>query len=135
MSRSALRSLFGMAGVYDFIIGLVFLGFGPRLFAAAGLTQPNHWGYIQFAALLLMIFATMFVAVARDPIANRNLIPYGMLLKAAYVGIVAFYWAAGDCPWLFKPFAVIDGIMLGLFGLALRGTASPPVGNSEGGNR
>lgn len=118
MSRSAIRALFVIAGVYDFAIGLVFLLFGARLFEAAGVPQPNHWGYIQFGALMLMIFGAMFLAVARDPAGNRNLIPYGILLKLSYSALAGYYWATTDCPTLFKPFVVIDVVMLVLFWLA-----------------
>jgi hypothetical protein len=118
MTLSTVRLLFVIAGLYDFVIGVVFLFFGPQLFDAAGVPHPNHWGYIQFGALLLMIFGVMFFEVARDPVGNRNLIPYGMLLKLSYTGLVAYYWIATDCPWLFKPFVVIDGVMFVLFLLA-----------------
>lgn len=118
MNINTVRLLFGVAGLYDFIIGFVFLLFGRPLFDATGVPPPNHWGYILFGALMLMIFGTMFLAVARDPVRNRNLIPYGMLLKLSYVGLVGYYWLATDCPMLFKPFAVIDGIMFVLFLLA-----------------
>jgi hypothetical protein len=120
------RLLFVIAGLYDFLIGLAFLFFGPQLFEATGVPPPNHWGYIQFASLMLVIFGTMFFAVARDPVANRNLIPYGMLLKLAYTGLVAYYWVTTDCPLLFKPFAVIDGLMFVLFGLAYATRPAPP---------
>jgi len=115
MTRSAVQSLFVAAGVYDFVIGLAFLFFGPQIFVASNVPPPNHWGYIQFAALLLMVFGLMFFAVARDPARNRNLIPFGMLLKLSYVGIVAYYWVSTGCPTLFKPFAVIDAAMFLLF--------------------
>ena len=115
MSLSLVRLLFAVAGLYDFIIGAAFLGFGPQLFEAAGVPPPNHWGYIQFAALMLVIFGTMFFAIAFDPVANRNLMPFGVMLKAAYSGIVAYYWLTSDLPWLFKPFAIIDAAMLVLF--------------------
>jgi hypothetical protein len=118
MALSMVRLLFVIAGLYDFIIGLVFLFFGPQLFAATGVPQPNHWSYIQFSSLLLIIFGTMFFAVAYDPVANRNLIPYGMLLKLSYTGLATYYWVTTDIPMLFKPFAVIDGVMLVLFLLA-----------------
>ena len=49
---------------------------------------PNHWGYVQFSAALLIIFGLMFLAAARRPIANRNLLPYCFLLKIAYSGVV-----------------------------------------------
>ncbi len=120
MSISTIRMLFVIASVYDFGIGLGFLFLGPQLFDSAGVPQPNHWGYVQFGALLLMVFGTMFFVVAYDPVANRNLIPYGMLLKLSYTGLVAYYWITTDCPLLFKPFAIIDALMFVAFFLAYR---------------
>ena len=60
----------------------------------------------------------MFFAVAYDPVGNRNLIPFGVLLKLSYTGLVAYYWVTTGCPLLFQPFAVIDAVMLVLFLLA-----------------
>jgi len=118
MSLSNVRWIFLVAGLYDFLIGLAFLLYGPQVFEAAGVPEPNHWGYIQFGALLLIVFGTMFFAVAMNPVVNRNLMPFGMLLKLAYTGLVAYYWFTTDCPLLFKPFAVIDAVMFVLFFLA-----------------
>jgi len=118
MTLSTVRLLFAVAGLYDFLIGLVFLFFGPQLFEATGVPPPNHWAYIQFGSLLLIIFGIMFFAVAHDPVANRNLMPFGMLLKLSYAGLVAYYWVTTDCPMLFKPFALIDAVMFVLFLLA-----------------
>jgi hypothetical protein len=63
----------------------------------------------------------MFLNIAAQPGVNRNLIPYGILLKVSYVSIVAYYWLAGECPTLFKPFALIDAAMLVLFVVAYLG--------------
>ena len=126
MTLSTVRLLFAIAGLYDFLIGLTFFFFGPQLFDATGVPQPNHWGYIQFGSLLLVIFGTMFFAVAYDPVANRNLIPYGMLLKLSYTGLVAYYWVTTDCAMLFKPFAIIDAVMFVLFLLAYSKRLAPP---------
>lgn len=122
MSLSNVRVLFLVAGLYDFLIGLAFLLWGARLFESAGLAQPNHWGFVQFGALLLLIFGGMFLAVANRPLANRNLIPFGVLLKASYVGLVGYYWATTGCPLLFKPFLVVDLVMLVLFVVAFFST-------------
>ena len=51
MKHSSVRWLFVIAGLYDFIIGLTFLFFGPWLFQATGVPEPNHWGYVQFGSL------------------------------------------------------------------------------------
>ncbi len=118
MTLSMVRLLFVIAGLYDFIIGLTFLFFGSQLFDAAGVPQPIHWAYIQFSSLLLMIFGMMFLAIAYDPAGNRNLIPYGLLLKLCYTGLATYYWVTTDIPMLFKPFAVIDAVMFVLFWMA-----------------
>lgn len=115
MNLSGIRILFAIAALYDFIIGLTFLTRGPQLFDATNIPQPNHWGYIQFGALLLMIFGLMFAAVAWKPARNRDLICYGILLKLCYVGLVGYYWYSAGVPWLFKPFFFIDLVMLVLF--------------------
>jgi hypothetical protein len=120
MKPTWVRWLFAVCGVYDAGIGLAFVAGGPTIFDAAGVPHPNHWGYIQFAALLLVVFGLMFFAVAADPLANRNLIPFGMLLKVCYVGIVGFYLATAGMPLLFQPFAGIDAVMLVLFAVAYR---------------
>jgi len=119
MATSLVRLLFLIAGLYDLVIGVAFVGFGPQIYDAAGVPHPNSWAYIQFGALMLVIFGVMFLAVAYAPLANRNLIPFGVLLKISYVAIVAYYWVQlGDVPMLFKPFAAIDAVMLVLFLLA-----------------
>ena len=118
MSLAQIRLLFVIAGLYDLLIGMVFLVAGPQLFDATGVPPPNHWGYIQFGALLVVIFGAMFLAIAYNPVANRNLMPYGILLKLSYTGLVAYYWFTTDCPSVFKSFAIIDALMFVLFVVA-----------------
>ena len=110
-----IRALFVIAALYDGILGLGFLFFARALFQRFDVTPPNHFGYVQFPGLLLIIFALMFLAVARNPIATRNLIRYGILLKASYAGIVFFYWATSGIPDMWKPFAIADAVFLVLF--------------------
>src|SRR4051794_480770 len=112
------RALFLIAGLYDALIGLAFLFAGHRIFEAFSVPPPNHWAYIEFASALLVVFGLMFFAIAQRPDANRNLIPYGMLLKVSYIGVAGYYWVLRDIPSLFKPFAIIDAVMLVLFALA-----------------
>jgi len=113
-----IKLLFCIAGLYDFVLGIGFLAAGPRLFELTGTTPPNHWGYVYFVCLLLMTFGAMFFAVAAAPAANRNLIPFGIMLKASYAGVVGYYWATIDVPSMYKPFAVVDAVMLVLFVVA-----------------
>ena len=107
--------LFYLAAAYDGVLGLVFavVPWGP--YQMMGITPPNHWGYVQFPALLLLIFGWMFFRIARDPVANRGLIPFGIALKAAYCITVFWYWATSGVPGMWKPFAIIDLVMGVLF--------------------
>lgn len=134
MTATWIRLLFAFAGLYDAVIGLGFLLLGPQLAYTVGVTPPYHWGFVQFPALLLVIFGAMFFTVAAAPAANRNLIPFGMALKASYTALVAYYWAFTDLPFILKPFAVIDAVMLVLFALAYRelgGRSAPAPRPSE----
>jgi len=122
MKRPMLSALFVFAAIYDGFFGLVFLTSAGAIFERFGVTPPNHVGYVQFPAALLVIFALMFFAIAMNPERNRNLIPYGMLLKVAYCAIVFWHWAAGGIPNMWKPLAFCDLVFLVLFALAYRAT-------------
>jgi len=118
MKKTTISALFAVAALYDGLLGLLFLIKADAVFKAFQVTPPNHFGYVQFPSALLIIFAIMFVMIARSPLLNRNLIPYGMLLKVAYCGVVGFHWIAGGIPGMWKPFAVIDLVFLILFAWA-----------------
>lgn len=114
------KPLFLIAALYDGLIGLIFLFFWRELFDRMHITPPNHGGYVQFSALLLVIFGWMFLRIARDPDANRGLIDFGIALKVAYSGIVFFYELSSGVPPMWVWFAWFDVIFLILFVLARR---------------
>jgi hypothetical protein len=114
-SKGAISILFAIAALYDGVLGLLFLFDPGAAFRWFDVTPPNHFGYVQFPAGLLITFAIMFLAIAVRPLANRNLIPYGMLLKVSYCGVIFYYWFFQDIPWMWKPFALIDLLFLALF--------------------
>ena len=115
-----LRGLFVTAAAYDGILGILFLVAPARLFAYFDVAPPNHLGYVKFPAALLVVFALMFAAIARRPFENRNLIPYGILLKVSYCSVAFGYWFTQDIPGMWKPFAVFDLAFGVLFYLAYR---------------
>lgn len=116
--RPALVILFILAALYDGVLGIAFIAWPAALFQRLHVTPPNHLGYVQFPGALLLVFALLFLAVARQPERNRNLIPYGMLLKVSYCTVVFAYWFTTGIPGMWKPFAVIDVVFLALFGWA-----------------
>jgi hypothetical protein len=116
--RRAIVGLFGVAALYDGLLGVAFLFAAGRIFGWCGVTPPNHPGYVQFPAGLLIVFAIMFAAVAQNPRRNRNLIPYGILLKVSYCGVVLFHWFTTGVPNMWKPFCIADLVFLILFAWA-----------------
>jgi hypothetical protein len=110
-----IKPLFVFAGLYDGILGILFLAMPIYLFNAAGVALPNHIGYVQFPAMLLIVFAILFFNIAKDPIANRNLILYGILLKVSYCSVIFPHWLMGNMPTLWVPFAFFDFAFLVIF--------------------
>ena len=110
-----IKPFFYIAGLYDGILGLLFLVVPIQLFDAVNVSPPNHVGYVQFPAMLLITFAIMFFNIAKDPEDNKNLILYGILLKISYCSVVLYYWMIGEIPSIWIPFAFFDFIFLGMF--------------------
>ena len=118
--------LFWIAASYDGILGLLFLFTASWVFDWFGVTPPNHLAYVQFPAALLIVFALMFLVIAREPLRNRNLIPYGILLKVSYCAIAFYHWFSAGIPGMWKPFAVFDLIFMILFGWAYLSLGKTP---------
>lgn len=115
-----IKPFFVVAGLYDGILGLLFVLFPLQLFSLAKVTPPNHVGYVQFPALLLIVFAIMFFSIAKNPLANRSLILYGILLKISYSGVVLFHWFSVTIPPMWVVFAFLDLGFLVMFIVAKR---------------
>lgn len=117
-ARRFISGLFVVAALYDGLLGIAFLLGGDAMFNRFAVTPPNHPGYVQFPAALLIVFAIMFAAIAVSPTRNRNLIPYGILLKISYCGVVLFHWLTAGIPAMWKPFCIFDVVFLVLFAWA-----------------
>jgi hypothetical protein len=114
-NKKVISILFLLVAAYDGLLGAAFLLAPTYIFQWYGVIPPNHPGYIQFPALLLILFSLMFMQIAGDPARHRNLIPYGVGLKAAYCGVVFSYWFTTGLPSMWKPFALIDAVTGMLF--------------------
>lgn len=110
-----MKALFGFAALYDGLLGLAFLIWADRVFAFFQVTPPNHIGYVHFPALLLLMFAWLFLNIARNPLANRHLIIYGIWLKATYCGVVFWHEFTTGIPDMWIPWAWADLVFLVLF--------------------
>ena len=118
-----IKPLYFVAAIYDAILGIAFLCAADSVFEQfmPGIDLPNHDGYIQFPAALLLVFALMYAAIARNPVRNRNLIPYGILLKVSYCSVILYHWTTLQA-WIWKPFCIVDIIFLVLFVYTWRAT-------------
>jgi len=125
MTKSWIKPLFTVAGLYDGLLAIAFLLFTTPLFQWFGVPLPNHLGYVKFPALLLLIFAGMFFQIASDPVKHRGLIMYGICLKVAYIGTVFWYELTQGIPAMWLPWAWADLVFLVLFVIAWRSTGTP----------
>jgi len=115
MNITTVKGLFIIAALYEGVLGLIFLFFPGLAFEVFQVVPPNHLGYVQFPAILLVIFAAMFFRIAMDPVPNRFLILYGVALKAGYSGLVFYYMLTTSIPAMWVPWAWADLVFLVLF--------------------
>ncbi len=107
--------LFVLAALYDGLLGFAFLLGANAIFKLFAVPPPNHFGYVQFSAALLIVFAIMFLSIASNPAKKRELIIYGILLKFSYCAVVFSYWFTTGIPYMWKPFAIFDFVFMLLF--------------------
>lgn len=105
--RKLLSALFYGSAVYDGVLGLLFLCAPGLVFRWFHVCPPNHPGYVQFPAALLIIFALIFCSLGKNPF-QKELISYGLLLKLSYSGLTLMYWLQGALPDMWKPFTICD---------------------------
>ena len=118
-----IRAVFGLSAVFDAVVGVAFLVAARSLCERAEVPPPNHLGYVQFPALLLLVFAAMFARIAADPLRHRDLMPYGIGLKAAFCATVFGHQVLGDIPSIWVGFAWGDLAFLVAFAAAWFRTA------------
>jgi hypothetical protein len=115
MGDMVARIAFGLGGLYDFGLGVIFVLFGPAIYRYEAMTPPNHPAYIQFPALTMMIAGAMFFQVAKNPRANRSIMLYGVALKSSFISVVSWHALHHDMPATWFPYAWIDLVFLILF--------------------
>lgn len=120
-----IKVVFVLSGIYDAALGATFLFFAGEVFAQTHVTPPNHLGYVQFPALLLILFGIVFLRIAADPVRCREWILYGMGLKFSYFSVTFWYMLHGGVPMLWIPWAWADLAFFTLFFAAWRKLGSP----------
>lgn len=120
MSDKFIKPFFLIAALYDGVLGIAFIIAPASIFAMYAVEPPNHMAYVQFPALLLILFAIMFYRIAMDPVRNRDLILYGCGLKVSYCAVAFWYELTTGVPSMWMPWAWIDLVFLVLFIISWR---------------
>ena len=122
MNASWIRLPFWASAVYDIVLGVAFLFAAKTIFERFGVPLPNHAGYIQFPAIILILFGIMFARIAQEPVRLRELMWYGIGLKVAYAGTVFYHHLTTGIPSMWLPFAYVDLVFLVAFIAAWKAT-------------
>ncbi len=114
-----IRLLFILAALYDGALGVAFLIAPLSIYSAMNIPAPNHPGYVQFPAAILVVFGIGFLMVAMEPVRRRDIMVLGCLLKIAYCSVVFVHAAGAGIPIIWTLFAWADLLFLILFIAAL----------------
>jgi hypothetical protein len=120
MKLKWIKIVFAVSALWDGLLAITFLFFSPAIYDYFRISHPNHFGYIHFPVLLMIVFALLYWRVATDPVKFRELIPYGMGLKVSYCAVVFYHQATGGIPPMWISFAWFDIFSLFLFFVAWR---------------
>ncbi|MDH5515226.1 MAG: hypothetical protein OEY45_08710 [Gammaproteobacteria bacterium] len=115
MNDKWIKLVFIAAGIYDGVLAFSFLLMPEAIFNHYQVEPPNHFGYVEFPAMLLLIFAVMFFRVAVNPVKCRELMLYGAALKFSYAFVVFRYAMTTGVPFMWIPWAWVDSAFLVLF--------------------
>jgi hypothetical protein len=112
----AWRAFFLLAAAYDIGLGLAFMLGGDAILETIGMEAPPHVAYIQLAAVFVLIQGASYLFAWHDAVGNRGVIWVGVLYKAAYAGLAAWYLVLDLMPSVFFiPWAVADLLFMAGF--------------------
>lgn len=114
--RRYYRGLYGVAAIYDIVLGVVFLFFAKWAFEAIGALEAYPVeGYIQLIGAFVLVLGIGYFLIWRGDLwQNRDLVLVGALYKLAYTGVAFYIALTAEVPhWIFVwGFGVADGIFL-----------------------
>lgn len=114
--RKYYRGLYGVAAVYDIVLGVLFLFFARWAFESMGVLDAYPVeGYIQLIGAFVLVLGIGYFLIWRGDLwRNRDLVLVGALYKLAYSGVAFYIAATAEVPhWLFVwGFGVADAIFL-----------------------
>jgi len=112
------RTLYLIAAIYDFLLGISFLFFYKYFYKILSMNLPENPAYLTFSSLIIAIFGFLLFLIYLDIEKARKLIIIAILIKLSYVGTVLFYYFTVGSDYVdlpFRIFAVFDFIFAVLF--------------------
>jgi hypothetical protein len=123
--ESFYRKVFLVGAAYDMILGAAFFIAWRPIYDALGIQYLGHPSYLHITTAYIFVQGLGYWYVSRNIIRNLDLVRVGIVYKAIYVGLAAYYLIIGELPHaVFAWFAVFDLIFLLLFVACMRWAAS-----------
>lgn len=108
------RWLYGIATVYDVVLGIIFLFFARWAFETLDILESYPVeGYIQLIGAFVLVLGIGYFMIWRGDLwTNRDLVAIGALYKLAYTGVGFYIAATAEAPhWIFVwGFGVADAL-------------------------
>lgn len=107
------RWFFLIAAVYDMALGLAFFFLYDPVFEWLGMTMPPHISWVQLPAVFVFVQGVGYAIVAMDPLGNLGIVKVGIIYKASYAALAAYYLLTDQIPAMFFAwFGLFDFLFL-----------------------
>jgi len=115
--RTFFKLFFTVMGIYDVLLGGVFVLFYVSIYAYFKITLPNHPGYIYVPALFIIAGGIGEFLLARNLLRNIDLAVLRMLMKLSFASAIIYSYFRYGVPQIFLLISVasIIGIVVTLF--------------------
>ncbi len=124
------RWLFLVAAVYDMALGVAFFFLYEPIFDWLGMPLPPHVSYIHLPAVFVFVQGLGYLIVWSSPLANLGVVMVGIVYKASYSALAAYYLATDQIPAMFFAwFGLFDFVFLIGFVWFLRWARGRPTGS------
>jgi len=107
------RLFFLLAGIYDLALGVAFFFLYEPIFEWLGMPLPPHVSYIHLPAVFVLVQGLGYLLVWTDPLGNLGVVKVGVVYKASYSALAAYYLLTDQIPAMF--FAWFGLFDLGFF--------------------
>jgi len=95
------RWLFLVAAVYDLALGIAFFLFGEQVLRELSVDIPPHISYIHLPAVFVFVQGVGYAIVAMNPLGNLGIVKVGIIYKASYSALAAYYLLTDQIPAMF----------------------------------